>query len=115
MVVILTTFSALLVAGGAMVVYESSYYRQSALNDVHTQAELLAGMSVAALDFDDAKVAEEALSVLRFRPKIAAAAVYNARGNLFATYLRAGETQPFPELPGEEGAQIDGQTVYAFK
>jgi PAS domain S-box-containing protein len=115
MVVIFTTLSALLVAGAAMVFYESTNYRRSVLNDVHTQAELLGGMSVAALDFDDAKVAEEALSVLRYRPRVAAAAVYNARGNLFATYLRAGEKRPFPDLPGEEGANIEDDSVYAFK
>jgi signal transduction histidine kinase len=110
-----TTLTALLVAGIAVVAYDLRTYRFNTIADVETQTELLAGSTAAALNFDDADTANEGLGVLRFRPRVSAAAVYNARGKLFATYMREGAAPGFPELPGDEGVHIDGDDVYAFR
>lgn len=114
-VVILTTLTALLVASAAMVLYDLKAYRQSAINDVSTQTELLGAATAAALDFNDARVAQEALSVLRYRPVVTAGAVYDARGGLFATYARDGADPGFPELPRDDGVYIEGSEIVAFK
>jgi signal transduction histidine kinase len=110
-----TTLTALLVAGIAVVAYDLRAYRFNTIADIETQTELLAGSTAAALNFDDAETANEGLGVLRFRPRVGAAAVYNARGKLFATYVREGTAPDFPELPGDEGVQIDGDQIYAFR
>ncbi|MEP6874234.1 MAG: CHASE sensor domain-containing protein [Burkholderiales bacterium] len=109
-VVLLTTFVALAVALTAMVAYDLRAYHRSWSDDMNAQAELLGRSTAAALTFDDAKAAHENLSLLRLRPQISAAAVYDARGTLFATYVaRAGDRGP-PRVPETAGVQVrDGE------
>ncbi|MGA8259909.1 MAG: PAS domain S-box protein [Arenicellales bacterium] len=114
-VVILTTLIALLIASAAMVLYDLRAYRESSINDISTQAELLGSASASALDFNDSKVAGQSLAVLRFRPRVVAGAIYNSRGNLFASYSREGSKPVFPRLPREDGVYVEGSRVLAFK
>jgi signal transduction histidine kinase len=46
---------------------------------------------------------------------VSAAAIYTARGALFATYSRAGGEVTFPQLPGEDGIEITGHELVSFK
>jgi PAS domain S-box-containing protein len=114
-IVILTTLVALLVSSAAIVWYDLNEYRESYIRDLSTQTELLGAATAAALDFNDAEVAEEGLSVLRFRPRVIAAAVYDARGKLFASYVREGASPVFPELPREDGVYVEETEILAFK
>ena len=114
-IVILTTLFALLVSSTAIVWYDLNEYRESYINDLSTQTELLGAATAAALDFDDAEVAEDGLLVLRFRPRVIAGAVYDARGKLFASYVREGANPVFPELPREDGVYIEEPEILAFK
>ena len=113
-VALATTLVALLIAIAAMGAYDLRVYQRSALADLETQAELLAGTTAPALAFEDARVARENVELLRARPRISAAAIYNARGKLFASYSRSGEHR-FPELPGAEGARIEGDDIVVFE
>jgi signal transduction histidine kinase len=113
-VVLLSTFAALLVAITAMVAYDLHVYHRSWIADISTQAELLARTTAPALTFDDARVAKENLALLRGRPKILAGAIYNARGKVFASYA-ANPGRPLPELPGADGAAIQGNELAVFK
>ncbi len=116
LVVLATTFVALLLTGAAMMIYDLRTYHQSWVDDVVAQADLIGRASAPALAFDDERVARENLSLLRGRPKVAAAAVYNARGELFASYAREGDAAPqFPQAPGAEGYRIDGNQMQVFK
>ena len=114
-VVLLTTLVALGVALGAMVAIDLSSSRQLWIADVTTQADLLGQSSVTALAFDDAKVAAENLALLHYRPQVRAAAVYDARGALFATYLAPGEQARFPAVPQADAVIVDGQGLVLFK
>ncbi len=114
-VVLLTTLAALLLAIAAMVVYELRNSHQGWLNDISTQAELLGRTSAPALAFDDPKVAQENLGLLRYRPKVRAAAIYSAKGALFATYRPASDEQPFPKLPEADGARVNGDDLVVFR
>ncbi len=98
----------------AMLVYDLSSYHRNWVADITTQAELLGRTSAPALTFDDPRVAKENLELLRARPRISAAAIYNARGRLFASYAAAGEAQ-FPELPEAEGTRVEGDDLVVFK
>jgi signal transduction histidine kinase len=116
-VMLLTALVAVLVALGAMLAYDLHAYHRGWVDDVNTQAEMLGRSSAPALAFDDARVARENLAVLRFQPKIRAAAIYSARGAVFATYLAdggpAGAT--VPPQPGSEGAAVEDGSLVVFR
>ena len=116
LVVLATTFTALLVTGTAMVIYELHNYEQSWVSDLTAQAEILGRASAAALAFEDPKAARENLSLLKAKPRISAAAIYTAKGALFASY-RASDVRKlkFPGLPESDGYRIDGEELVLFK
>jgi signal transduction histidine kinase len=113
-VVLLSTLAALAVAVGAMLVYDLSSYHRNWVADLTTQADLLARTSAPALAFDDARAARENVELLRSRPRVRAAAIYNARGKLFASYAAAGE-HAFPDLPEADGARVEGDDLVVFR
>jgi signal transduction histidine kinase len=112
--VLVASLAALLVAIAAMVVYDLRLYHQSWIADLTTQAELLAGTTAPALAFNDPGVAKENLALLRYRPRMRAAAIYDARGRLFATYTPQGEIQ-FPALPEADGVRVEGDNIVVFR
>ena len=113
-VILASTLAALLVAIAAMVGYELRAYHSALLADMATEAEFLARNNAPALAFDDARAAQGNLELLRSRPKILAAAVYDARGRQFAGYARQGEPQ-LPNLPEADGMRVDGDDLVVFK
>jgi len=102
-IVMSTTLAALAVSVGTVVAYDLRGYQRALLNDVTTQAELVGHMTSAALSFDDPRLARENLAMLRSRPNVRAAAIYDQNGALFASYLAPGETSSFPPHPQEVG------------
>jgi signal transduction histidine kinase len=113
-VVLAPTLLGLLVAVAAMVAYDLRLYHRSWIADLTTQAELIARTSAPALAFDDARVAKENLDLLRYRPKVHAAAIYNAKGRLFASFTAEPGTE-FPRLPEADGTRIEGDKLIVFK
>lgn len=101
-VVMTTTLLALLLSAAALLLYELRSFRSSWLQDVETQADLMAQVSAPALSFDDARVARENLALLRLRPQIEAAAIYDARGRRFASYAAPGRDE-LPAVLDETG------------
>jgi signal transduction histidine kinase/CheY-like chemotaxis protein len=114
-VMLLTTLVALVVALGAMISYELRAYHEGAVSEMSVQVELLARTTAPALAFDDARVARENLGFLRFQPRVQAAAVYDARGRLFASYSAAGQRQPLPALPGADRVVVEEGDLVVFK
>jgi signal transduction histidine kinase/ActR/RegA family two-component response regulator len=116
LVVLATTFVALLVAALAMVHYETQNYRQAAVADLTTQADIMARANAPALAFDDPKAASENLAVMRARPSILSAALYKPSGALFASYrkpdLRDGAV---PQRLEVEGVRIGGNEIEVFQ
>jgi signal transduction histidine kinase/ActR/RegA family two-component response regulator len=105
-IVLVTTFVALLVSAGALLTYEARNYREFLLSDVTTQAEILARTTAPAVAFNDAASAEATLAMMSMRPMIAAAAVYTADGSLFATYRKEGDRTPFPRNARPRGPVV---------
>ena len=114
-VVLLTTVAALAVALAAMVAHDVRRYQQAWVADMRTQAELLGLTTAPALAFDDPKVARENLALLRLRPQVQAAAVYDARRRLFATYAVSKEESRIPDEVGIEGAVFAGSDLVVFQ
>lgn len=103
-VILATTALSLLMASGAMLLFEAFAYERSRVNDLTAQADIVGLASAAAIAFNDPEAASETLATLRVRPRILAAAAYTADGRLFATYVnpRVGSA-PFPSAPQAKG------------
>jgi signal transduction histidine kinase len=114
-IVLATTLAALVVTGVALVIYNLRAYREAGFSDLVTQAEILGRASTAALAFDDARAATENLQLLKAKPGIASAAIYNAKGGLFANYTRRELDLGFPRLPESEGMRVEGGHFVIFK
>jgi PAS domain S-box-containing protein len=113
--VLLTSLSALLVTGIATLIFNLRTYHATQISDLTTQAEIIGRATAAGLQFDDRKFATDNLSLLSVRPQIEAAAIYNAKGGLFASYVREGIPQAeLPPLPEAEGIRIRGETLHLF-
>ncbi|MES2118887.1 MAG: ATP-binding protein [Pseudomonadota bacterium] len=115
-VVLLTTLVALLVSVGTIIAYDLRVYHRNILTDMSTQSELIGHMTSAALAFDDQRLAKENLGLLRLRPKVNAGAIYNARGQLFASYVAPGQEGDFPrEAAPEDSVRFEQGKLILFK
>ncbi len=115
LVVVATTVAALTLSGVAMMIYDFFTYQQASVADLTTQADILGRASAPALAFDDPKTARESLLLLKARPEISAAAIYTAKGALFASYPPGAAGENLPGLPGADGYQIDRSELAVFK
>ncbi|MGE5866426.1 MAG: ATP-binding protein [Rhizobacter sp.] len=115
LVVLSTTLGALLMSGAIVLLYELHSYRQAWVDDLTSQAELVARASATALSFDDPKAAAENLSMLRLRPQVRAAAVYTADGRVFARYPADPPPGSIPEEARSPGATFDGDDLSVFQ
>jgi signal transduction histidine kinase/ActR/RegA family two-component response regulator len=109
-VMLAASLAALMVALGAMVGYDLRAYHTGWVADVNAQAELLGSTTATALTFDDAKTARENLALLRTQPKIRSAAVYDAAGRLFASYVAEGGAEPAASAP-MPASTVDAQRI----
>jgi signal transduction histidine kinase len=115
--VVAATFVALSVAGGALMAYELRTFRQVGIGDLTTQAEILGRASAPALLQGDNRSAEDNLALLKARPDVYAAALYNARGKLVAHYQGGAEglAELVPDLPEIDGVRVQGNVLVVFK
>ena len=87
---VLTSSVTLLFACAAFVSYELVTYRESTLQRISSQAEIVAYNIASALLFDDPESASKTLAALRAEPNVLAAAVYRKGGTRFAMWDRTG-------------------------
>lgn len=114
--VLATTFSALLVSAIAMLAYDTHNFKNVWVSDLKTQSDILAQISLAPLEFNDSKVAEENLGQLRARPTIISGAIYAPNGTLFAVYSSTREgASEFPRRPQAAGYVITGNKITYFR
>jgi len=92
---------ALLAAGVAVAIYDASAYRAQKLREIEVQPLILSSTVSAALAFNDQKAAQEYVRALKANPEVEIAAVYDAAGGLFASYVRPGAEPP----PNAEAAR----------
>ncbi|MBW8829454.1 MAG: response regulator [Burkholderiales bacterium] len=115
-VVIATTCVALMLSATALLIYELRSFQKSWIEDLNTQARIIAHTSAPALNFDDPKAVAENLSLLELRPKITAAAVYRGNGQLFASYVHPETAEAsLPVTAQAPGMLIDGDRIELFQ
>ncbi|WP_158598028.1 response regulator [Noviherbaspirillum saxi] len=113
--VLATTCAALLVSALAMLTLDVRNYQTAWANDLMAQSDILAKVSLPALEFNDLKVARENLEQMKARPRIFAAAIYLPDGSVFASYSKnAQRAAEFPKFPAASGYTTDLGRVSAF-
>ena len=112
--VLLTSLTAIVITGASLLAYDLHGARQALTEDLGTQAELIGRACTPALQFDDPKAANDNLALLKARPIIDAAAVYNGKGAMFGHYIRDGAApETYPALGGgEDEVHFSGQDVF---
>jgi PAS domain S-box-containing protein len=92
--IMVTTALAMLLAGVAIVVFDSVLFRGYLARDLSALARIIADNTTAALAFNDPRSAAETLATLRARPHVASACVCRMDGTLLAKFTRPAATQP---------------------
>src|SRR5687768_14854542 len=98
LITLLSSAVAVVLVSGGFMSWDIIQIRKEIVDDVRAQAELLAEASGAAVAFQDPTVGDETLRALRFRPRVELACLYDAKGAVFASYLRPG-APPCPAAP----------------
>ncbi len=114
-VIAMVILPAMFVAIGTVVAYDLHVYQQTIRDDMRTQAELLGHMSAPALTFDDQRLANENLSLLRLRPRVNAGAIYTPRGELFARYVAPEQPPVIPARVGTPGFEYQAGKMLLFQ
>lgn len=94
----------LLLVGVAIILKTAADYDRQRRAETEVQVRILAANVVAALDFNDARTAQETVSALALNPQVRAAGVYDQNGKLFAGYSRSAGA-----LPPQVGKGTSGQ------
>ena len=110
-VVLLTTLVTLALAMLAVGANTLRLHHRNLVADMRIQSELLGHMTVPALAFDDKQLARQNLDLLRLRPQIAAAGIYDAQGQLFASYQRGGRQRALPASAMGDAQRIEGSAL----
>ena len=111
---VLVSGAALLSACIAFLAYDQYTFRESLLQNLSAQAQIIGSNSVSALTFNDAQAAKTTLSALANSPDIVAAAIFNYDGSLFAQFSRgpAGYLISAPEsFPSHEVIRFGDNSV----
>jgi signal transduction histidine kinase len=101
----------LLMLGVLLAHYEDALYMRQQQSNVTDLAEILAASVSAALEFDDAKTAQDYVDALKVNQSVLAASVYD-QNRAIATFVRAG-TAPPPRTAPPPGITMAEDTIHA--
>lgn len=112
---VLTSAFALLVSGTIMAIYDNQTFVNQKTRELTIESGIIASSISASLNFEDIKTASEYLEALRANPEIVAAAIYNAQGALFTSYLPVGQSpQLLPPKAEQPGIRIVDNDLVVF-
>lgn len=115
LVILFISGLAVVIVFAGFITYEYISYREILVDDLRTKADIIAENINVALAFRDSSDASRVLRSLSSQPHIIAAAVYDQEKMLFATYVRDGRQELFPEEPEEEGWRFEEDAVVLYK
>jgi signal transduction histidine kinase len=113
-IVMATTCVALMLAGGALAIFQIRSHRQSLQRELATVADVVGQNLPATLIFEKPDSAEKALRPLDSQPDVVSACLYDGSGHLFAKYIRSGYSEPCPPVPQPEVAGFAGQRLILY-
>ena len=111
-----TTCVAILLAGGAFLIFDVYNFRQSNVRDLETVARVLGSNSTAAMAFQDSTSGNEVLQALSAKGHILAACVYDDSGHLFSRYKSpaAGKNDDCP-APEADVSRFEATRLVVFR
>jgi signal transduction histidine kinase len=110
---VLTTASALLLAGFGIIAADSVMFYNYLRRDLATVVKIVGDNSTGALAFDDAKAAAETLAALRARSHVEIACLYQSTGALLAKYTRLNFHGSCPAPPQAEQVRFEHGVLVA--
>ncbi|HEX4136989.1 MAG TPA: ATP-binding protein [Bryobacteraceae bacterium] len=102
----LVSGAALLLACTAFAGYELTDFRQTLVQGLSIQAQIVGANSASSLLFNDPEAARNTLSALTAAPNIISASIFTPDGVLFATYSR-DNSPARPPMPVMNAGQIE--------
>ena len=106
-----TSIVTLLVTIIFMGIYDWSDYKNRWVNDLGNQAVLLGRASIPALEFDDPQAAAKNLQLLEVRPRVNSAALYDAKGNIYAVYNSDQYSSKLNASLKNDTVQVNGDEI----
>ena len=113
--IFLSSGAVLAVTTTGFCAYEFLTFRQSSVQQLQILSQAIASNSTAALAFDNADDATVILAAFKADPHIAAAALYDSQGKVFATYPRGQPETHFPVRPGASGYTFGPTELVGFQ
>jgi signal transduction histidine kinase len=113
--ILLSSSAVLAVTTTGFCAYEFLTFRQSSIQQLEILSQAIASNSTAALAFDNADDAAAVLSAFKADPHIAAAALFDAQGRLFATYPKGLTAHRIPDRPGPPGFVFASGALSGFR
>jgi signal transduction histidine kinase/CheY-like chemotaxis protein len=115
LLLLLVNAIAMVLTFGGLFAYEVFRFGESTREQMSTLAAVISENTAAAMAFDDAASASETLLGLRAHNDVTAAALYNADGGLFASYVRGNAASAgVPERPRLPGQYSMGDSLVLF-
>ena len=111
----LTSTTVLLLMGALIIGHDFASYRKMFVSTLTTRANILAGNSTAALAFRNGEDASQTLLALKADPAMIAAALYDADGQLFATYPPDPPNGTVPPRPVAFGHRFEKSQLVIFQ
>ena len=100
-IIMATSLVALTLTCLAFITFDQISTKKSIVRKIETLADVIGNNSVSALEFDDRQAARETLKAVNAEAHIVFACVYDAGGNVFASFHRNGEESVAPPVqPG---------------
>ncbi len=103
---------AMVIGGIGFIAIDLTSFRARMSHDLETQAGLVGTNLSGAITFGDVPAMRETLAILQARPEIVMAAVYDAQGDLLASYVSDGAPEtPAAHITRKRGLQADRQSL----
>jgi len=115
LIILMTSGTVLLLTGAAFFTSVFFSFRQTAVQQLSTLAEVTAVNSTASLAFQNQDDAREVLSGLKVERHIVAAALYDKDGKLFVSYPGNLAVEDLPAVSGNNGFHFDSGYLVGFQ
>jgi two-component system, NtrC family, sensor kinase len=111
----LAVMTAMSLACAGFVVNDIRLMRADMTQQLTALAEVLGANTTAALTFDDSETAEQLLNSLKKQHVVTSALLYDAEGQLFATYSAVSLDEAQKKLPGFIGYEFRNQHLHVVQ